>query len=60
MLKGYKTIIVGSIVAVLGFLQAFDFTTITSNPQTAGLITGGIGIVMMILRKFTDTPLGTK
>lgn len=59
-MKGYKTLIVGSVIAVLGFLQAFDFTTIISNPQTAGYITGGIGIVMMILRKMTTTPIGTK
>jgi hypothetical protein len=60
MLKGYRTIIIGAALAVLGFLQSQDLTAIISNPQTAGYVVSGIGVVMMVLRKMTDTPLGKK
>lgn len=56
--KGYRTLIFGAVVTVLGFLQGFDFTTIVSDPKTAGFIVSGIGILTMILRKFTNTELG--
>lgn len=59
MLKGYKTLIIGAVVAVVGFLQGFDFTTIVKDPQTAGFITGGIGILMMVLRGLTNTPVAS-
>lgn len=60
MLKGYKTIIFGAVIAALGSIQAADLAVIITDPETAGKVMAGIGIVVMVLRKLTDTPLGKK
>lgn len=61
MLTGYKTLIVGAAVTVLGAIQGLDWThLIPNNPTTVGWVTSGIGAVMMILRFFTNTPVGSK
>jgi len=57
MLKGYKTLGFGLLLTILGFLQGFDFTTIISDPETVGYVTSGIGIIVMILRTLTNTPV---
>lgn len=57
-MKGYRTLIFGAVLAALGFLQGFDFTTIVADPKTAGFVTSAVGIVIIILRKITNTDLG--
>ena len=57
MLKGGRTALIGLLLTVLGALQGFEWTTIVSNPSTAGFIISGIGALMIVLRAITDTPM---
>lgn len=59
MLQGWKTLIFGVGVAVVGVLQTFDFSTVISDPKVVGYITTGIGVVVIVLRTLTSTPVGT-
>jgi len=54
-MKGKRTAIVSLILVVLGALQGFDFMTLIDDPQTAGRLVSGIGVVMLVLRAMTDT-----
>lgn len=56
-MKGYKTIIFAVVIAVIGALEAFDWTNIISG-DSAGFIIMGIGVLMGWLRKVTTTALG--
>lgn len=58
MLTGYKTAIVATLIAVFGALQGLDWVNLITNPQIAGWVATGIGVVMFILRAMTKTPLG--
>lgn len=60
ILKGYKTLGFGLALTILGFLQGFDFTTIISDPQVVGYVTSGIGVIVMVLRALTNTPVAKK
>lgn len=60
MLTGYKTVIVGVALAILGALQGLDWATLITDPELAGWIVSGIGVVVTVLRLFTSTPVGTK
>lgn len=56
MLIGYKTLIVGSMITVLGALQGLDWAALMPNdPTTAGWVVSALGIIMMVLRMFTNT-----
>lgn len=57
-MKGWRTLGLAVIVAVGGVLQGADWTTIVSDPQTAGWIAAGIATVFGILRMFTNTAIG--
>lgn len=58
-MTGYKTLIVAAAVAVVGALQGLDIAALIPNdPQTAGWIVTGLGVVMGILRFMTSTPVG--
>lgn len=59
-MKGYRTLALGLATAVFGFAQGFDWTTISSDPQTLGYITGTIGLVVVALRFMTTGPVGEK
>lgn len=59
MLQGWKTLIFGVGVAVVGVLQTFDFSTVISDPKVVGYITTGIGVAVIVLRTLTSTPVGT-
>ncbi len=59
-LKGYRTIVLSTAVAVNGFLQATDWTVLGFSAQTAGWIVMVLGVVGIILRFYTDTPAGRK
>lgn len=60
MLKGWRTLIFNAGVAVVGVAQAFDWTTVLGASPYTGWVVTGIGIVGMLLRKSTDTPVGQK
>lgn len=61
MLTGYKTVLVGAALTVVGALQGLDWAAlIPNNPQAAGWVVSGIGIVMTVLRFVTNTPVGGK
>ena len=58
-MKGWRTLIFNAGVAALGVAAAFDWTSVLAAPY-AGLIVTGIGVVGMILRTQTTTPVGQK
>ena len=57
--KGWRTLIVSVILAVVGVLQTADWATIV-GPAAVGPVMLGIGAVVAVLRALTDTPVGTK
>jgi lysozyme len=57
--KGWKTMIVSSVLAVVGVLQTADWATIVS-PTDVGPTILGIAIVVAVLRSVTDTPVGRR
>lgn len=59
-MKGWRTLALGAATALFGFLQGFDWVTITQDPQELSLITGGIGLAVIVLRYFSTGPVGTK
>lgn len=56
-MKGWKTVIFGGLVTILGGLQATDIATIIP-PQYTGLAMSVIGLIVMGLRALTTTPVG--
>ena len=56
-IKGMKTVVVGSGMAVLSYLEYADLTTIVSK-ENAPLVTLGLGLVMVVLRFNTNTSIG--
>lgn len=62
MVKGYKTVIVGALVALLGFLETFDVTNILGliPDQYDPLVVSAVGFAMVLLRLITTTPVGKK
>ena len=59
-LKGWKTLLFNAGVAVLGVAQAFDWTSVLGATPYSGWVVTGIGVVGMILRSVTTTPVGVK
>lgn len=57
--KGWRTIILGAVIAGLGSIQAADLTTVVPTEYT-GLVLAAIGVAVMWLRTITTTPVGTK
>jgi hypothetical protein len=55
--SGYRTLIFGAFVTVLGAVQGLDWVHIVNDPTVAGWIVTGIGLVVMALRYFTTTPI---
>ena len=60
MFQGWKILIFNTAIAIIGVFAAFDWTSIVSNPEHAGLIVSAIGVINVILRFFTSTPPGQK
>jgi hypothetical protein len=58
-LKGWRTTLVSAAISVAGVLQTADWATLV-KPNQVGPVMLGIGLVMGVLRGFTDTPIGTK
>lgn len=58
-MKGKKTALVAFVLVLLGAAQGFDFLTLIDDPMIAGRVVSGIGVVMLVLRAFTDTSIFT-
>jgi len=58
MLKGWKTLIVATLVALAGVAQQADWISLI-GPTNAGYVLTGVGILMAILRFLTNTPAGS-
>jgi hypothetical protein len=58
-MKGWKTMLVSIVIAVVGVLQSADWATIVS-PQNVGPVMLGIGVLVAVLRAITSTPLGRR
>lgn len=58
-LKGWRTLILGAVIAGLGSIQAADLATIVP-PEYSGLVLAVIGAAVMWLRIITNTPVGVK
>lgn len=56
MLAGYKTLIFNIGIAILGVLQTFNWVDVLGSSK-AGIIVSVIGVIGMILRAFTTTPI---
>lgn len=56
-MKGYRTIVLNLLATVIGSLMVTDWVSVT-DPQTAGLVVGGLGVANTVLRFFTDGPVG--
>jgi len=57
--KGWKTLLASLAIAVMGVLQATDWTTIVPADRV-GPVLVGIGVLMAVLRAVTDGPMGRK
>lgn len=58
-MTGWKTVIVGAAIAAVGFLQGVSWVdVIPDDPATQGWVTTGLGVVMLVLRFLTTTPVG--
>jgi len=55
--KGWKTMIVSAVLAIVGVLQTADWATVVS-PSHVGPTILGIAILVAVLRAMTDTPVG--
>jgi len=56
-MKGYRTTIVGVLVALLGAAEQFNWIDVVPT-EWANLIIAAIGVIMIYLRKITTTPVG--
>lgn len=56
-MKGWRTLIFGIIVAVLGAVEAFDWASVVPQEFT-GIVLLVVGMIITWLRKITDTSLG--
>lgn len=54
--RGYRTVICAMLVAMLGFAQTFDLTTIITGKNSGPLLLG-IGLLFAALRALTSTPM---
>lgn len=59
-MRGYKTVIIGALVTVLGFLETFDVTNLLDlvPDQYDPLVVSGVGFLMVLLRLVTKTSVG--
>lgn len=56
--KGWKTVLFGAALAVVGILQQSGVESLVPD-QYRGLVVAAIGAAVMILRTITTTPVGT-
>lgn len=56
-LKGWRTVLLSTLIAVVGVLQTTDWATIV-GPSQVGPTMLAIAIAVAVLRVLTDTPMG--
>ena len=59
MMKGYRTYLVSTLVAIFGVLEMTNWNAILDNPK-AGMVALGSAVLMAVLRTMTTTPPGAK
>jgi phage-related minor tail protein len=57
--KGWKTVVVSAVLAIVGVLQTADWATIV-RPQLVGPTILGVAALVAVLRTLTDTPIGRR
>lgn len=57
--KGWRTILLAVLLAVVGVLQTADWATIVGTKQV-GPVMLGVAIAVAVLRTLTDTPVGKR
>jgi hypothetical protein len=57
-MAGYRTLLMNLGLAIFGVLETFDWTSTLG--AKAGMVVTGIGIMNMVLRSLTTTPIGVK
>ena len=55
--KGWRTVAVGVVTGVVGFLQSFDLAQIVS-PDKIGYVLLGLGVLGVVLRYITTSAMG--
>ncbi len=58
-MTGWRTVLFGSLLAVVGVLQTADWATLIPAAYV-GPVTAGIGFAVIWLRSMTKTPVGVK
>ena len=58
-MKGWRTILVGAVVTMLGMLTVTDFIPWVGETWS-GVAFAMVGVAMMALRVVTNTPVGEK
>lgn len=56
-MKGWKTLIFGALITLLGGIQLADIAVIVPE-QYQGIVMSVIGVIVMFLRTITKTPIG--
>lgn len=59
MLTGWKTLAFNIALAIVGVLQTFDWVSVVGDSKT-GIVMSAIAVVNVVLRYFTNGPVGTK
>ncbi|SER05026.1 hypothetical protein SAMN05216548_110152 [Faunimonas pinastri] len=57
-MQGWKTVTISALIAIFGALQGLDWANLIPNATYAGWIISAIGVVMLVLRTLTRTPVG--
>lgn len=57
MIKGWKTALFGLLLTIFGALEAYDFTQLL-DADNAGIAASVVGVIVLILRALTSTPMG--
>lgn len=56
-MKGWRTLGINVAIALFGVLEGADWTGLLGDPAAGWALTG-VGIVNMVLRSITTTPIG--
>ena len=58
-MKGWRTLLINLGIAVLGVLEATDWTSLLGSDR-AGLVITAVAVANIVLRSITTTPIGGK
>jgi hypothetical protein len=57
--KGWRTVGLSTLLAIVGVLQTADWATIVA-PRQVGPVMLAVGVLVAVLRSLTDSPVGRK